>query len=72
MLQRNACLGSQVRVPALWNTSSKVAGSICTLVVISLKPVEKSQVSFILSTGCLYPRDGTLFATSVLDRTGYR
>lgn len=25
MLQRNACLGSQVRIPALWNTSSKVA-----------------------------------------------
>lgn len=25
MLQQNACLGSQVKVPALWNTSIKVA-----------------------------------------------
>lgn len=33
---------------------------------------EKLIQCFIMSTGLLYPRDGTLFATSVLDRTEYR
>lgn len=33
---------------------------------------KKPSPCFIMSTGLLYPRDGSLFASSVLDRTEYR